>query len=53
MGAVYNIVIKLESIWVKEFGCFTSVILLKKKFKESYFDELKIPMKVISGVCGY
>lgn len=49
MGAVYNIVIKLESIWVKEFGCFTSVILLKKKFKESYFDELKSLWKLFLG----
>lgn len=49
MVAVYNIVIKLESNWLKEFGCFTSAILLKKKFKESYFGELKSMWKVFMG----
>lgn len=46
MAAMYYTVIKLESNRVKEFGCYTSVILLKKKteektLKESYFGELK------------
>lgn len=49
MAAVYNIVIKLESNWVKEFGCYTSVILLKKKFKESYFGERKSIWKIFMG----
>lgn len=34
---------------MKKFGCFTSVILLKKKFKESYFGELESTQKVFIG----